>query len=93
MGVRVALGAQRADILRAVFSRGLIVVAAGIAVGLLAAFAIGHLVSSFLVDVSATDALIYSVISAALSMVALLACYVPARRIARIDPVEALRSE
>ena len=93
IGVRMALGAQRGDILRMVGQRGLLMVAGGIGVGLLAAFGVGRLVSDFLVGVTASDPVTYVGVSLMLAFVALLAGYIPARRAMRVDPMVALRYE
>ncbi|MGA8144334.1 MAG: ABC transporter permease [Candidatus Acidiferrales bacterium] len=92
IGVRMALGAQRWDVLKMIFSQGLIIVAIGLAVGLAAAFAAARLVGQFL-TVSATDPVTYISVSVLLALVALLACYIPARRAMRVDPMVALRYE
>jgi predicted permease len=92
IGIRIALGAQHADILRMVYRQGLWIVGIGLAVGLAASFAAAHLMRSFIV-VSATDPATYVGVSAILAAIALLACYIPARRAMRIDPMQALREE
>ncbi len=92
IGVRMALGAQRGDILRMVYRQGLWIVGIGLAVGLAASFGVGHLLRS-LITVSATDPMTYVLVPALLATVALLACYVPARRATQTEPVEALRTQ
>jgi len=92
IGIRMAVGAEPFDILKMVFRQGLLVIAVGLAVGLAAAFASARLMKSFLV-VSPTDPVTYLSVAAVLSFVALAACYIPARRATRIDPLVALRDE
>jgi putative ABC transport system permease protein len=92
IGIRMALGAQPAQILKMIFRQGLVIVALGLAVGLGAALAVAKVVGNFLV-VSPTDPLTYITVSLVLTTVALLACYIPARRAMRVDPMEALRYE
>ena len=93
IGIRMALGAQPADVLRIIFREGLVIVGVGVVVGLAAAFAISRLVANFLVGVSATDPLTYGSVSAVLVLVALAACFIPARRAMRLEPTIALRHE
>jgi predicted lysophospholipase L1 biosynthesis ABC-type transport system permease subunit len=91
IGVRTALGAQTRDIVRMVFRQGLAIAGAGVALGLLmSAAAVGSL-SAFLYGVAAYDAASFIVVPVVLSAVAVVACLVPARRAARIDPLRALR--
>ena len=95
MGIRMALGAERKDILRLVLGQGITVVGIGIVLGLLLAFAAARVFSKLqmLVGVGAGDALTYLVVSALLLAIALFACWVPAYRATRIDPLSALRYE
>jgi macrolide transport system ATP-binding/permease protein len=90
IGVRMAMGAQRGDILRIVYRQGLWIVGIGLAVGLAASYGVAHLLRS-VIGVSPGDPATYVSISATLAAIALLACYVPARRAMRVEPMEALR--
>jgi predicted permease len=92
IGIRIALGARPADILKMIFGQGLLIVAIGLVIGIAAALAAGRVVGNFL-TVSATDPLTYVSVSMLLTIVALLACYIPARRAMRVDPMVALRYE
>jgi ABC-type antimicrobial peptide transport system permease subunit len=93
IGVRVALGAGRRDVLRLVVGEGMRPVAAGVAVGLVLALGASRLLTSFLLGVSPLDAPAYAGAAAVLTEVALAASYLPARRAAAADPVRALRAE
>ncbi len=93
IGVRMALGAHRADVLQMVMSRGLRMTLAGLLIGLAAAFASTRLLASLLFEVNAMNPLIFSIAAAMLLAVSILACYLPARRAASIDPMQALRAE
>jgi putative ABC transport system permease protein len=93
IGVRIAMGAQRSDILRMVIGEGMSLVCAGVIVGVLAALGATRLLGGLLYGVSPTDPLAFAATITGLSVVALLACYLPARRATRIDPLAALRSE
>jgi predicted permease len=93
IGIRMALGAQGGDVLTMILRQGVLIVALGLAIGILAAAGMGRLVANLLVDVSGTDPITYAAVSLSLGLVALVACYIPARRAARVDPMVALRYE
>lgn len=93
VGVRMALGAQTGDVLRLIVGQGLKLVLVGIALGAVAAFATTRLISDLLYQVSATDPLTFGATSLLIMGIALLACYVPARRASSTDPIEAIRIE
>jgi len=90
IGIRMALGAQRSDVLRLVVRQGMTLAIIGVAAGLLGAFALTRVIANLLFDVGATDPLTFVSISLLLVVVALLACYLPARRAAKLNPVKAL---
>lgn len=91
IGVRLALGAQRTDVMRMVLSQGLRLALVGAGVGLVGALVVSHAMSGLLYGVSPTDPLTFGVVAGALTAVAIAACYIPARRAIRIDPIVALR--
>src|SRR5215469_7024093 len=93
LGIRMALGAQPREILRVILGQGLKLLVIGIAIGLAASLALTHLMADLLYGVSATDPLTFVAVAVLLVLVTLLACYIPARRAMKVDPMIALRYE
>jgi ABC-type antimicrobial peptide transport system permease subunit len=93
IGIRLALGASRADVLRLILRRGVLLTLLGLVIGLGMAFGVTRFLQSLLLGVSSTDALTFAGVALLLSAVVLVACFIPARRAMRVDPVQALRYE
>jgi putative ABC transport system permease protein len=93
IGIRIALGAQRSDVLILMVGQGLVLSLIGTAIGLAGASALTRLITSFLFGVTPTDPATFIVVSAGLIGIALLACYIPARRATKVDPMVVLRYE
>jgi putative ABC transport system permease protein len=93
IGIRVALGAQRRDVMRLIIGRGAMLALVGVAIGLLVAFGLMRLLAGLLYGISDSDPVTFAVVAIVLLFVSLLACYIPARRAMRVDPMVALRYE
>ena len=93
IGLRMALGAQQGDVLKLVLGQGMVLATIGVALGLAAALALTRVMSTMLYGIGAMDRTTFVVVSLLLAIVALLACYLPARRATKVDPLVALRYE
>lgn len=93
IGIRVALGAQRGDVFKLIITQGMILVGIGLAIGVAVSFALSRLITTLLFGVPPTHALTFIGVSVGLMLIALLACYLPARRATKVDPLVALRYE
>jgi putative ABC transport system permease protein len=93
IGIRMALGAESRSVLRMILRQGALIVAVGLGLGIALALVMARLVGNFLSGVSPFDLLTYACVSVALALVAMLACYIPARRATQVDPMVALRYE
>jgi putative ABC transport system permease protein len=93
VGIRMALGANRGDVMKMITRQGMRLAAIGVAIGLLLSLALAQVLSSLLIGVSGYDVMTFILVPVLLSVVALVACYLPARRATKVDPLVALRYE
>jgi putative ABC transport system permease protein len=93
MGIRMALGAQRKDVFKLIIEKGLVMIVVGLVIGVAGALALTRVLTSFLYSVTPTDPMTFVAVSLLLMVVGLVACYIPARRATKIDPMSALRYE
>jgi len=93
IGVRIALGAQWRDVLKLVLRSGMLLVVVGLAIGLAGAFALTRLMTALLFEVSPADPITFAAVTLCVIVATLLACYIPARRATKVDPLVALRYE
>jgi putative ABC transport system permease protein len=93
IGIRLALGAQTRDVLRMVIRQGMTLVGIGLFIGLIGAFSLTRFIAAQLYEMSAVDPATFALVSLLLTGVALLACYIPARRATKVDPLTALRHD